>query len=105
MGFDIKEKKVKEFYKVDFELYKQGILEDIIVPYDEIHIFPTIDQTRLKKLIRLIYIKRLGGILVKDIAHIVFNLISYLDSPFYYEGLNYYGEYKDKHLYIMEIGT
>lgn len=98
-------KKIKELNKKDFELYEQGILEDKILPYNEIYIYPTKDYTNPKESLRLIHIKRSGGILVKDIAHIVFDLISYPEAPFYYEGLEYYGEYSNCPLYAMQIGT
>jgi len=97
--------RVKKYNEKDFELYEQGILEDIMIPYDEIYIYSTKDYTNPKESIGLIHIKRSGGILVKDIAHIVFDLISYPDASFYYEGLEYYGEYLNQPLYVMQIGT
>ncbi|MBD3341237.1 MAG: hypothetical protein GF353_19175 [Candidatus Lokiarchaeota archaeon] len=111
-GSEIDEDFLSSYYDLDYykerdrynEILAPGYLDKIVFSYEDIYILPFHECVNYKNP-RVLHIHHKSGIKIKDIAKAFYSYMPDYGDHRYFEGLEYFGDYKGIALYELNLGS
>ena len=97
----------EEIHKWEWEDTKwEKVDDDIVFAYDEIYVIPSVEVSGSNRLLpRWLYIKRIGGIRVKDLKEAYYNYLPDYGDYQFFESFEYMYDYNKIPVYYLFIGS